>query len=261
MTDAIALRGVGRTFPGKRPVAALDGIDLTVRAGEFVTLFGPSGSGKSTLLRIMAGLERADAGTVEVLGGTPHEAARRKDIGWVPQNAALLPWSRVRANAGLSALVNRRADRAPHPQRVPQDVDGMLAEVGLADFADARPGQLSGGMQQRAALARVFVQGAPLLLMDEPFSALDEITRSVVRLQLLDLWERHRKTVVFVTHSAEEAALLSDRVIVLSSRPGRIAAEIAVPIPRPRADCAADSDEVRAVEREITAALRAGASG
>ncbi len=261
MSAAVALRGVGRTFAGRRPITALDGIDLTVRAGEFVTLFGPSGSGKSTLLRIIAGLERADAGTVEVLGGAPREAARRKDIGWVPQNAALLPWATVRTNAGLSALVNRRADRSSHPQRVPQDVDGILAEVGLGDFADARPGQLSGGMQQRAALARVFVQGAPLLLMDEPFSALDEITRSTVRLQLLDLWERHRKTVVFVTHSAEEAALLSDRVIVLSPRPGRIAAEIEVPIPRPRADCAADSDDVRAVEREITAALRAGASG
>jgi NitT/TauT family transport system ATP-binding protein len=145
-----------------------------------------------------------------------------------------LPWLTVRGNVGLPRLLNRRAERTPDPTRVPQDVEQMLVEVGLDRFSDAGPRQLSGGMAQRASLARVFAQGAPLLLMDEPFSALDELTREALQHRLLDVWSEHRKTVVFVTHSPTEAVLLSDRILVMSPRPGRIVADIEVDLARPR---------------------------
>ena len=232
---AVSVDAVDKTFRGRgSPVEALRDIDLQLPTGTFTTLFGPSGCGKSTLLRIMAGLLEADRGEVRVFGDPPRQATRAKRIGWVPQHPALLPWLTVRGNAGLPRLLNRRVERTPDPTRVPQDVGQMLAEVGLGEFIDASPRELSGGMAQRVALARVFVQGAPLLLMDEPFSALDELTREVLQHKLLDVWSRHRKTVVFVTHSPAEAVLLSDRILVMSPRPGRIVADIEVDLGRPR---------------------------
>jgi len=260
--DVIAIRHVEKTFQqAGNPVHALSDVELTIERGEFVTLFGPSGCGKSTLLRIIAGLETQTSGSVSLFGQTPAEASRRKNISWVPQSSALLPWLSIRDNALLSDVVNRGADRAPHPERVHQDVDLVLEEMRLTDFAAALPSQLSGGMRQRAAIARGFVQGAPLMLMDEPFAALDELTRDSVRLHLLDVWERHRKTVVFVTHSAEEAALLSDRVAVMTPRPGRIAAMIDIDLPRPRTADLAETPEFHAKMNEIKRTLREGWKG
>lgn len=234
-TAEVTVRGVDKSYPSRGgSVQALSGIDLLVPEHSFVTLFGPSGCGKSTLLRILAGLERPDRGEVQIRGGSPATASSRKDVAWVPQQPALLPWLSVRDNALISTRVNRRADRAPHPERAPLDVDELLDALGLAAFANARPAQLSGGMRQRAAIARGFAQGAPLMLMDEPFSALDELSREAAQLKLVELWEHYRKTVVFVTHSAAEAVLLSDAVVVMTPRPGRIHAVVPIDLPRPR---------------------------
>lgn len=260
--DAITLRHVEKTYQrGGNSVDALSDVELTIERGEFVTLFGPSGCGKSTLLRIIAGLETPSSGEVSLFGQTPAVASRRKNVTWIPQSPALLPWLTIRDNALLSDFVNRRADRSPHPERVTQDVDLVLEEMKLADFARALPSQLSGGMRQRAAIARGFVQGAPLMLMDEPFSALDELTRDTLRWHLLDIWERHRKTVVFVTHSAEEAALLSDRVAVMTPRPGRIYAMVDVDLPRPRTAELAEGPGFHAKVNEIKRTLREGWTG
>jgi NitT/TauT family transport system ATP-binding protein len=258
-TDAICIDRVHKEYRrGKATVKALADITLTVEQGQFVTLFGPSGCGKSTLLRIVAGLEPHGDGTVSLFGQTPAEASRQKNISWVPQSPALLPWLNVRDNVLLSQFVNRRADRLAHPDRVPQDAGEVLAEMGLAEFADARPAQLSGGMRQRAALARGFVLGAPLMLMDEPFSALDELTRESLCRHLLEVWERHRKTVLFVTHSAGEAVLLSDKVVVMTPRPGSIQAVIEIDLPRPRPPDIADSGAFANLVLEVKRRLRAG---
>lgn len=256
---AVEVRGVNKRFATKAgEVHALDGIELVVPAGSFVTLFGPSGCGKSTLLRVIAGLEAPDAGEVLIAGQPPRVAVRRKDVAWVPQQPALLPWLSVRENALLASRVNRAADRAPHPERAPLDVDALLDELGLGAFAAARPRQLSGGMRQRAAIARAFAQGAPLMLMDEPFSALDELSRESAQLMLARIWERSRTTVVFVTHSAAEAVLLSDRIVVMSPRPGRIHAVLSVELPRPRDRALEDSAEFAATVALVKRTLREG---
>lgn len=259
-TDAaVTVRGVDKSFASRRGVVhALADIDLAVPAGSFVTLFGPSGCGKSTLLRIIAGLEEPDAGAVAVGAGDPASASKRKDIAWIPQQPALLPWASVRENALLSARVNRQADREPHPERVPLDVDGLLETLGLSAFADARPAQLSGGMRQRAAIARGFAQGAPVMLMDEPFSALDELSREGAQLKLVELWEHYRKTVVFVTHSAPEAVLLSDRVVVMTPRPGRIHRVVPIDLPRPRDRVLEESAEFAEHVNLVKRTLREG---
>jgi len=257
--DAIRIERIAKNYRrGDTTVAALDNISLTVQQGQFITLFGPSGCGKSTLLRVVAGLELQSSGTVSLFGQTPAEASRHKNISWVPQSPALLPWLSVRGNVLLSRFVNRRADRRPHPGRLPQDENEVLAEMGLSEFADARPAQLSGGMRQRAALARGFVLGAPLMLMDEPFSALDELTRDSLCWHLLDVWERHRKTVLFVTHSAGEAVLLSDKIIVMTPRPGRVQAIIDIDLPRPRTPAIAESDAFMGLVLEVKRTLRVG---
>ncbi len=262
MSGVIEIRGLEKRFLGRSgTVAALDGIDLTIEEGEFVTLFGPSGCGKSTLLRIIAGLEDASSGSAAVLGDRPRAASKRKNIAWVPQTPALLPWRDVRANAHLPNVVNRQADRAGRSARRPETPDSVLAEIGLGGFSKARPSQLSGGMRQRAAIARGFVQGSPLLLMDEPFSALDEFTRETLQTKLLDLWEKHRRTVVFVTHSAAEAVLLSDRIVVMTPRPGRIQEIVDVGLARPRDGAVLGSAEFAEKVAEVKHALSQGWSG
>ena len=213
---------------GDNQIRALSNIALTVATGEFVCLLGPSGSGKSTLLRIIGGLLAADSGTVSLQGEPliePHP-----DIGFVFQGANLMPWRTVLDNVLLPAEVQRGvvidADR--------ERACGLLTLVGLHDFADAYPKQLSGGMKQRVVLARTLFQHPHLLLMDEPFGALDALTRERLNLELLRIYEEHRMTVLMVTHSIPEAVFLADRVVVLSERPGRVVADVAIDLPRPR---------------------------
>lgn len=229
---AITISGVGKTFNhGSRSVRALAGLDLQVAPREFVTLIGPSGCGKSTLLRVVGGLLDADEGSVVVAGSTPGAGRREKLFGFVPQTPALLPWRSVRDNVRLLPQLNRRRGRAPLAD---EEVDRLLDAVGLAPFADALPEQLSGGMQQRVSLIRAFALHPPILLMDEPFAALDEIIRSQMRYLLLELWQSAQATVLFVTHSIPEAVVLSDRVVVMGQRPGRVLAVEEIDLGRPR---------------------------
>ncbi|WP_207478503.1 ABC transporter ATP-binding protein [Arenibaculum pallidiluteum] len=204
---------------------ALTGMDLTVEAGEILAIVGGSGCGKSTLLRLVAGLETPTTGSV-VLDGTPVRAPRA-EIGLVFQEPRLLPWLTVRQNVGFGLRELPEAERR-------RRVDEVLARVGLADFADAWPRDLSGGMAQRVALARALVARPRVLLLDEPFSALDALTRYDLQDHLLQLWEYDRPTMVLVTHDIEEALVLADRIIVLQPRPGRIQAAFAPGLSRPR---------------------------
>ncbi len=220
----------GFAVDGRRTQALVD-VEFAVRAGEFVTIIGPSGCGKSTLLRLVGGLLEPDDGRITVAGLSPEEGRRAKQFGLVPQSPALLPWRTVRRNLALLPGLNRGAGIVPVSM---DEVDGLLESVGLAPFADSLPAELSGGMQQRVSLARALALRPPILLMDEPFAALDEITRSNMRFLLLELWRETRATAIFVTHSIEEAVLLSDRVLVLTARPGRLAAEIDIELRRPR---------------------------
>lgn len=244
---AIRLTKVSKSFGN---VHALVDIDLSIQPGEFFTLLGPSGSGKTTLLRIIAGLESASAGEVVIEDGTPAAARASKRFGWVPQSPALLPWRTVTNNVKLLTQVNRSAGHGDI------DTGALLQRVGLAGFEEALPHQLSGGMQQRVALVRAFALGAPILLMDEPFAALDEITRFEMRHVLLDLWQNSGAAVVFVTHSLDEAAYLSDRVAVLSARPGRISAIHDVTAARPRTAEFEDTSEFFSIVTSLRESLR-----
>ncbi|WP_223999932.1 ABC transporter ATP-binding protein [Aureimonas sp. SA4125] len=199
------------------PVHALSSIDLTVRRGEFVSLIGPSGCGKTTLLRVIADLEQPTSGTITVNGLSPDAARRARAYGYVFQAAALYPWRTIAANVALPLEV-MGFDRAERQRRVEAGLD----LVGLTGFGKKFPWQLSGGMQQRASIARALSFDPDLLLMDEPFGALDEIVRDHLNEELLKLWAKTEKTVVFVTHSIPEAVFLSTRIVVMSPRPGRI---------------------------------------
>jgi NitT/TauT family transport system ATP-binding protein len=227
----IVLDGVGMTYRADSgPVEALRDIELTVGRGELVALVGPSGCGKSTLLRVVAGLRPATTGTV-VVDGRP-VTRPIPAVGMVFQAPVLLKWRTVRDNVLLAAEL---AGLAPSSYR--ERADSLLRLVGLGDFGDKRPRELSGGMQQRASLCRALLLDPPLLLMDEPFGALDAMTRDDLNLELLRVWGesgRDRKTIVFVTHSIAEAAFLADRVVVMTPRPGRIARIVDVELPRPR---------------------------
>jgi NitT/TauT family transport system ATP-binding protein len=212
--NAVELSGVDKRFDS---VHALDGIELTLAEGEFVSLIGPSGCGKSTLLRVVADLEQPTEGTVRVGGKSPHQARLDQDYGIAFQQAGLLEWRSVVANVELPLHVHG----VPKPQRRARAAE-LLELVGLAEFAQARPSQLSGGMQQRVAIARALAPSPKLLLMDEPFGALDEMTRERMQAELLRIVLETGAAVLFVTHSIPEAVVLSDRVVVMSPRPGRI---------------------------------------
>jgi len=224
----ISVRAAGKTYLSARgPVAALGGIDLDVADGEFVSLLGPSGCGKSTLLRCIAGLEQLSEGEIRVRGrvvdGPPD------GIGMVFQRDALLDWRTVLGNVVMAAEL--RGERAvPHRERARH----LLDRFGLDGFADRYPWELSGGMRQRVSICRALLTEPALLLMDEPFGALDAMTRDDLNVELTRLWQASRRTVVFVTHSIAEAVFLSDRVAVLSRGPGRIEEVLAIELPRPR---------------------------
>ena len=228
MQETVRIVGVSKTFATRSgEVHALADVDLTVGEGEFVSLIGPSGCGKSTLMRLVADLEQPSAGTVEVFGKTPRQARNDQDYGIAFQQAGLLPWRTVAANIALPLEIHR-VGRAERKQRVAE-----LAElVGLSDFADHHPDQLSGGMQQRVAIARALAERPRLLLMDEPFGALDEMTRERMQSELARIAVETGAAVVFVTHSIPEAVFLSDRVVVMSPRPGRITTVITTGIGR-----------------------------
>lgn len=220
-------------------IQALQNINLHVQPGEFVSLVGVSGCGKSTLMRLIAGLQTPAQGTVW-LGRQPPEAARAaKQIGWMAQQAALLPWRTVLENVQLAQKINPQSGK-----NKTSSPENLLKMVGLSDFADAYPLALSGGMQQRAALARTLATDAAVWLMDEPFAALDELTRELLAGELLQLWRQFQPTVLWITHNLHEAIRLSDRVVVLSPRPGTVAGEVAVPLPRPRDDTSAAFQEL-----------------
>ncbi|MCO5970524.1 ABC transporter ATP-binding protein [Actinoallomurus soli] len=226
--SAIRLRDVGKTFRGRRRrTAALEGVSLDIEAGEFLCLLGPSGCGKSTLLGVLAGFVPADSGEV-LVDGRPVRGPG-PDRGVLFQTPTLFPWLTTRQNV----LYGPKA-RGALTREVREEADALLETVGLADFRDAHPHELSGGMRHRAAFARVLINHPSVLLMDEPFGALDAITRAGMQRFLLELWQRHRMTIVFVTHDVEEATLLGDRVAVLSGRPGRTKAVVDIPLPRPR---------------------------
>ncbi len=252
MSVGVEVRGLSKSFGALDVVRPLD---LDVEPGAFVSLVGPSGCGKSTLLRMVAGLEAPTGGSVRIGGRTPAEVRADKRLAVVPQQPGLLAWRTVAQNARLLLEVNRRRSPAHHP-----DPLALLGEVGLTDFADAYPHELSGGMQQRVALVRGFALGAPLVVMDEPFAALDEITRSEMRDLLARLLERHPATVLFVTHSIAEAAHLSDRVLVMSPRPASVVADVAVDLPRPRAagleDTVAFTEVCAELRRHLHGAMR-----
>ena len=238
---------------GTRRQEILKDIDLAVPEGAFVCLIGPSGCGKSTLLKALAGLVAPSAGRVTVAGLDPAEAARRRMIGLVFQDANLLPWKNSLDNV---ALLRGIADKALSRAELRDRAQAMLDLVGLGEAARKRPHELSGGMRQRVAIARALALDPAVLLMDEPFGALDAITRDAMSRSLLDIWERTRKTVVLVTHSIDEAVTLSSQVHVMGIRPGRIIETLDVPLPYPRGDAVLDAPEFAQTERRLRALLR-----
>jgi ABC-type nitrate/sulfonate/bicarbonate transport system ATPase subunit len=247
----VLLDGVARRYVGRRgsAVSALAGLELRVATGEVVGVVGPSGCGKSTLLELIAGLQEPDAGTVEV--GGPGDGARRLDAcALMPQRDLLLPWRDALGNAALALEARGVAAKAARARAAP-----LFERFGLSGFERARPAELSGGMRQRVAFVRTLLPGRPVLLLDEPFAALDAITRAEMQQWLADALAAEPRTVVLVTHDVEEALFLGDRVAVLSPRPGRVVAELDVPLPRPRDRRAAilDPDLARLRARALTA--------
>lgn len=250
----IEARGLDLTFQtSDGPIEALKGVDLAIGKGEFVSFIGPSGCGKTTFLRVIAGLEQATGGTVTVNGMTPDEARRERAYGYVFQAAGLYPWRTIAGNIKLPLEIMGY----PRTERDAR-VEKVLALVDLEGFGKKFPWQLSGGMQQRASIARALAFDADIMLMDEPFGALDEIVRDHLNEQLLELWARTEKTIGFVTHSIPEAVYLSTKIVVMSPRPGRISDVIDSPLPRARPLGIRDTPEFLAVAHRVREGLRAG---
>lgn len=249
---AIALRGVTKIYDSG--VAALGPLDLSVGQGEFISLVGPSGCGKSTALRLIAGLTTPTTGQVELLQTDRGEAGHR--TGYVFQEPTLMPWASVRDNVGLPLRLAHWS-----AVEIKSKVDAALARVGLADFADHLPRQLSGGMKMRASLARALVTDPEILLLDEPFAALDEITRFRLNDDLLALWRAMRMTIIFVTHSVTESVYLSQRVLVMTARPGRLSAEIGIAPDVPRDEAFRSSAAYAGHCRAVSSALAPAYSG
>jgi NitT/TauT family transport system ATP-binding protein len=245
----VEVREICLTYPGPQPVEALRDITFDVGENEFVSIIGPSGCGKSTLLRLISDLLPVTSGKVLINGVPAAEARKRREIGFVFQEAALMPWRSSLKNVRLPLeILNRQGEERDRESR------NLLVLVGLLDFMEQRPAELSGGMRQRVSIARSLTYDPALLLMDEPFGALDQITRDEMNSELLKIWSQKQTTVIFVTHSIAEAIYLSDRVIVMSPRPGRIVDIIRVPLERPRQP---DIKRERAFFDTETAVLRA----
>ncbi|MCW5220937.1 ABC transporter ATP-binding protein [Verminephrobacter aporrectodeae] len=252
--SCVSIEGVARVFESARGqrMQALQPVDLEVRENDFLTILGPSGCGKSTLLRIVAGLERASSGRV-LLDGAPVQGPGA-ERGMVFQSYTLFPWLSVEQNICFG-LRERGLPGAQQRERAAY----FIAKVGLRGFEQHFPGQLSGGMQQRTAIARALANDPKILLMDEPFGALDNQTRALMQELLLGIWEAERKTVLFVTHDIDEAIFLANRVAVFSARPGRIKTELAVPLPHPRDYRMKTSPEFMDLKARLTEEIRAEA--
>jgi NitT/TauT family transport system ATP-binding protein len=247
---AISLQGIVKDFPLRRGTAvrALERLDLQIGHGEFVALLGPSGCGKSTVLRMVAGLEEPSEGEVAVEGRSPADLVRAHRLGVAFQEHALLPWASARDNVALPFRVaGRPVDRTR--------VDDLLALVGLIGFEDARPRQLSGGMRQRVAIARALALEPDVLLLDEPFGALDAVTRRRMNLELARIWMEQRITTLLVTHDVDEAVLLADRVVVMTGRPGRVRHVQQVDMPHPRGTEVTRDPDFHALVDRLTAML------
>jgi NitT/TauT family transport system ATP-binding protein len=249
--DVIAVRRLSKSYgSGPNAIVALTNIDFAVADGEFMSIVGPSGCGKSTLLKILAGLIPSDGEAL--LNGTPIDGPRQ-DIGMVFQSPVLFPWRSVLANVLLPVDVQRLGR-----ERMTQRALDLISLVGLNGFEKRYPWELSGGMQQRVALVRALIHDPALLLMDEPFGALDALTRESMNAELQRIWLERRKTVLFVTHSTSEAVFLADRVLVMSARPGRIADLLEIDLPRPRTLDVMTTEVFGAYVRRIRGALNAG---
>jgi NitT/TauT family transport system ATP-binding protein len=246
----LRLAGVSKTFPNG--TAALERVDLAIRPGEFVSLLGPSGCGKSTLLQLIAGLGEPTTGTIDWPQAS-YDARGEPDrlLSFVFQEPTLLPWRTVRANVALPLML-AGIPRGEAGERI----GDALAQVGLARFTGAYPRQLSGGMKMRVSIARALVTRPRILLMDEPFAALDEITRFKLNDDLIELFARQKLTVIFVTHSVYESAFLSSRIVVMTSRPGRVSADLAIDVPHPRDEAFRTSERYNGYCRIVSDALR-----
>jgi NitT/TauT family transport system ATP-binding protein len=255
-SSVIDIRNLSLTFvTNDGPVEALSGIDLSVNRGEFVSLIGPSGCGKTTLLRVIADLERPTGGSISVNGVTPEQARQNRAYGYVFQAAALYPWRNIARNVALPLEIMK----LPKVERDKRVADN-LALVNLTGFERKFPWQLSGGMQQRVSIARALAVEPELLLMDEPFGALDEIVRDHLNEQFLQLWAKTGKTVIFVTHSIPEAVFLSSRIVVMSPRPGKVHDIISSTLPRERNLDIRETPEFLKIAHRVRQGLRAGHS-
>lgn len=224
---SVELKGLNKVYSNllKEDTVALKDINLQIRPGEFISIIGPSGCGKSTLLRIIGNLDKPTSGTIEYRDGADQQ------MGFVFQDSVLLPWKNVRQNAEFPLVIQKK-----QTEENEKKLDELLELAGLSEFKTALPRELSGGMKQRVSIVRALSYDAPLLLMDEPFGALDALTRDHLNEELLKIWQKTKKTVIFVTHSIEEATFLSDRVLVMSARPGRVKEMLEIDLPRPRGE-------------------------